>query len=273
MSMLDDVFKDSENWGDQTPEETPVATGGDDKAKAAKKAEDDKVKAAAEGILKQNPGLVEVLSTRSSDLEVTKVFCTFIIPNIKPDKSQPKNEKGKYPLVATSYKVGYEVRNVGSEPIQYMAPNYVLNPETGKYENQEHEATLAPGDTAILDRLHMTMLCARPEFSFGLRNGSIKKSSKQSIETKEELLRSYYFTFDREAVSFVSDDEVNQLVDEEVDGVKKIRDEFVPYFGYVMNTKEVKARAARKASKKTISSQEKQALFIMSVLQGQGGEQ
>ena len=267
MSKLEEIFEGSENWGGEAPEaQAPVVTP--DEGKKAKKSEDDKVKAAAEQVLKSNPGLLDTLSTKADDFEVTKIFSTYLIPNIKPDKSQPKGENGKYPIIPTSYKVGYEVRNVGAEPVQYKAPNYVLNPETGKYENQEYDAVINPGETAILDRLHMTMLFARPEYSFSLRNGSIKKSSKQGIQTQEEMLRSYYFAFDREAVSFVSDDDVNQIIDEDgADGTKKISDEYTKYFGFVMNKEAKPARKSKASSRRAVSNQERQALLIMSMLQ------
>lgn len=217
-----------------------------------------------------NPALKDVKSTQSQDLEVTDVYCTYILKNIKPDKSQLTAD-GKYKRVPTSYKVGYKVKNVSDNPITYLKPNYVLNEETGQYEDHAEEATMAPGEEVILDRMNMTKLVSRTEFSLMLRNGRVKKSSKSDFSTVEELLRSYYFTFDDKSGKTVNDDDVNIVVDDVAkDGTRTVKAEFLSVFGFIMNqTEKSSGSKAAKEPKTKISTQEATALAIQAVIRGE----
>lgn len=263
---LETLFND-DNLGEEvsTPEEQVTVAP----PKAAKK-NVSVIEAEVSKAIAEDPSVVEKMSLRSDDLEVTNIYYTYLVGNIKPDKTQPKRDNGRYPVVKTSYKAGYAVKNVSDQPIQYLKPNYVLNPETGRYEDQAFEATLAPGEEVILDRLNMVKLIARPEFSNKTKNGKLLRSSKTNVESKEEFIRSYYFKYADEIGISVNDDDIGVSIDKEgPDGTTTIADEYLQTFGYILNTKEKKERVPRSSSgKRKISAQEASALYLMRVIEG-----
>lgn len=265
MAGLDAVFGSEADFNAGAEVPAAAADVASDR-KAKKKELDEKIKEIVRDELAAQPGLVEILNTKSQDMEVVSVMATYIRANIKVDKSNPNAPQN----VRTSYKIGYKVKNVGTEPVQYMASNYVLDAATGQYVDQPYTATVAPGEEFIVDRKRMTELFSRPEYSFTLRNGHLQRSSAGNLTSKDEILASYYFTFDAESGMYVNDDSMNTLIDKEgPDGTPVVDDKYLPYFGFLMNAKAPKERK-KGAKKAKITAQQANALYIRHLLETQG---
>lgn len=158
------------------------------------------------------------------------------------------NEKGKANLyrkvVARPENVGYEIKNVSDKAIDYKTAVYAQD-ETGKYVATEIMQSLAPGKTAVIARVYLTLLALAEEYNLALGNGTvIVKVGKGEGESIEKG----YFQFKKDSGMDVNSPEVKQMISEEItvnNQVKYVvKPEFVETFGYLNNEKE-------KAVKKT----------------------
>lgn len=213
------------------------------------------------------PDFADKLRKWSDSIEVTHTLGFGKGGNIIVDKKATAANGGKRALKATSTICGYELKNIGSEPIEYQTEEFAQD-ETGKYVGTVVKKVWAPGETIYLTRQYTTMLCSIPEISFTLANGKIVASSKKSGKggLKEEL-SSYYFSFNKAedgTTPTVNDDEVKLSVDD-ADG--KVKDEFVTVFGYLNNPKE--GRAARAKGPK-YTTQDLAANYIHKLLMEEG---
>ena len=139
------------------------------------------------------------------DKEATEKALQAFKERQKAGKTKP-GEKPKKVYMTTSQIVGYRIKNVGEESIPYVTMVWTKNKE-GKYEGTKVEKTLEPGEVVDLARLYMTRLCARPEISFRLANGTLVRGTAKATSAKEEL-ESYYFKFETESGKQVNDDSV-----------------------------------------------------------------
>lgn len=202
-----------------------------------------------------DPDYVARLQSLSDSIQVNHTLGAGTDGNIVVDKSSPERK-----LKNTSAIVGYEVQNVGSEPISYQTEVWTRG-EDGKYVAQPTEKTMAPGETANLTRKFMTILCSRPEISFTLKNGKIVSRTAKKKST-DELLESFYFTFNDDTP--VNDDAVKKAVDEEgADGTRVVKAEYVEAFGYLNNPKE---KAGKKAAKAKVSVQDLMANYVNTLI-------
>lgn len=229
---------------------------------AAKKEKMASMKAALKDTIQSSPDFAQKLRTLSNSIEVVNTLGAGKGGNIVVDKSAKADGRQLKP---TSQIVGYKVKNVGTEAIEYTTEVFAQD-ATGKYVGSVVTKTLAPGEVICLSRQYMTMFCAKPEISFTLKNGKIISSSKKNAKTLKEELAAYYFSFNKgengEGLN-VNDDEVKLSVDDE-NGV--VKPEYVETFGYLNNPKE--GRAARAKGTK-FTTQDLAANFINKMLQEQ----
>ena len=204
-----------------------------------------------------DPEYVSKLHTCSDNLEVVKTLGFGTTGNVVVDKTAEERK-----LKQTSTIVGYEVRNVGEEPIKYATEIWEQG-EDGKYVARPVEATIGKGESVYLTKKFMTILCSRPEISFILKNGKIvsKVNKGKDVET---LLNSFYFQFSDDTP--VNDDTVKKAIDE--DGV--VKPEFVAAFGYLNNPKEKSGRGrGTGASKQKLTVQDMMANYVHDILKEQ----
>lgn len=232
------------------PVEAPV-----DEKKNEKKEFIKGLKADLQQKIATDPDYVERLQSLSNSIEVVHTLGYGTGGSIVVDKAFEERK-----LKSTSAIVGYEVKNIGTEPITYQTEVWAAGAD-GKYEAQQVEATLNPGETCVLTRKFMTILCSRPEISFTLANGKIISNLKKGRST-EELLSSFYFQFSDDTP--VNDDRVKKAVDEDVDGQRVVKAEYVPAFGYLNNPKE---RAAKRQKAAKVSVQDMMANYVNTLLQ------
>ncbi len=213
------------------------------------------LKADLQNKLATDPDYVERLQSLSNSIEVVHTLGYGKGGNIVVDKSSADRK-----LKSTSAIVGYEVKNIGDEAITYQTEVWTMGAD-GKYEAQPVEATLGAGETCVLTRKFMTILCSRPEISFTLANGKIISNLKKGKST-EELLNSFYFQFSDDTP--VNDDKIKKAVDEDVDGQSVIKAEYVAAFGYLNNPKE---KAAKRVKAAKVTVQDMMANYVSTLLQ------
>ncbi|MEM4385396.1 MAG: hypothetical protein QXD03_02475 [Candidatus Anstonellales archaeon] len=243
-----------DNLTEITVEET-VETEVDDKEKS--KAKSEKIRLMRE-LLREtvatDPDFDKKLNRLSNSIEVVNVLGFGDAGNIVRSKeAEVVKEDGtvQKALNTVSQVVGYIVKNIGNEPIKYLTEVYTKDPATGKYVGTKVEKVMNPGETAILTRMYLTLLCSAPEFSFQLANGSIVRGSAKVKpgDVKGEL-EAHYFKFNKETGLQVNDDTVKLNVGMKVGDKWVVKPEFEETFGFLNNPKEEKA-AKRAASKYT----------------------
>lgn len=230
---------------------------------AEKKQKVTAMKQALKETVSQDAQFGEKLRRLSGSLMVVNTLGAGKDGNIIVDKNS--KAEGRQ-LKATSQIVGYVVKNIGSEAMEYVTEVWAQD-ETGKYVPSQVTKTLNPGETACLTRQFMTMFCAKPEISFTLANGKIVSSSKKNAKTFKEELAAFYFSFNKSEDGTkiqVNDDEVKLAVDDE-NG--KVKPEYVETFGYLNNPKE--GRQARQKGQK-FTTQDLAANYINKMLESQG---
>lgn len=213
--------------------------------------------------IQTDPDFTAKLHTLSQSIEVLNTLGYGTKGNIIEVKKNT-DESGRE-LKPTSKIVGYRLRNVGTESIQYMTEEFAQD-ETGKWVGTKVEKTFAPGTTIELSRMYMTIFCSKPEISFILKNGTITGGSSKKGASLTEELSSRYFRFSKDengATIPVNDDEVKLAIDNE-DGV--IKPEFEATFGYLNNPKETRARGSKT---KDFTTQDLNANFIRKLLEEQ----
>lgn len=236
-TSMEAIFSESAN----SVEAKPVEKQGKSKTDAARK-----LKEALETTLSSDPTFEGRVKTLSNSLEVVHTLGFGEHGSIIVDEA--KTTATKRGLAQTSAIVGYEVRNCGDQPIQYKTG--VCTPDAnGVYTSEEVTRVLNPGETAYLTRKYMTILCACPEISFTLRNGTIVKGSgATNTHDQEAILKCFYFTFDKDLNMKVNSDEVKVRIDDVVDGHSVVKSEYVEAFGTFNNKKETKKRASKAGS-------------------------
>jgi hypothetical protein len=227
-----------------------------DAKKEEKKAFINGLKADLQTKLASDPDYVNRLQSLSNSLKVEHTLGAGVGGNIVVDKTAPDRK-----LKSTSQIVGYEVANIGTEPISYQTEVWTAGAD-GIYEAQQTEKVLNPGEHAFLTRKYMTILCSRPEISFTLANGKIISKVSKGKST-EELLSSFYYSFNDETP--VNDDRVKLSVDEDVNGQRVVKAEYVDTFGYLNNPK-VKKVGGAKEPKAKVSVQDMMANYINTLL-------
>lgn len=235
-----------------------VATDGVDTKKEVRNAAQKEADQALVDCLKEriakNPEFLSTVKTMSSSLEVVHTLTYSDKGNLVVDKVATA-EKGKRTLKPVPAIVGYEIKNVGDQPIPYKTAVCTKGAD-GVYTEAPTDAVLNPGETAFITRQYMTMLTAAPEFSFELANGKIVKGSGTSNAGKNirEQLESYYFAFKEKGKS-VNDDTVVMPVADLVGDKWVIKSEFEATFGFLNNP--VKSSAATKSTRTRKSASEK----------------
>lgn len=214
----------------------------------------------------KNPDFLSTVKTMSSSLEVLHTLTFSDKGNLVVDKVATA-EKGQRTLKTVPAIVGYEVKNVGDQPIPYKTAVCTKGAD-GVYTEAPTDAVLNPGETAFLTRQYMTMLTAAPEFSFELANGKIVKGSGASRTGKSvrEQLEAFYFAF-KEAGKSVNDDSVVMPVGERVGDKWVVKPEFEATFGFLNNPKPVAAKGtrARKSDAEKIDTSTYLANFVYTV--------
>jgi hypothetical protein len=251
---MDSVFGATENTA---PVEATAVENAEKKQKVAA------MKAALKETVSTDAQFAEKLRRLSNSLMVINTLGAGKGGNIIVDKNSKAEGRQLKPV---SQIVGYKVKNIGSEAIEYVTEVFAQD-ASGKFVGSIVTKTLKPGETIALTRQYMTMLCAKPEISFTLANGKIVSSSKKNAKSLKEELAAYYFSFNKAEDGTqiqVNDDEVKLAVDDE-NGVVKA--EYVETFGFLNNPKE--GRTARVKGQK-FTTQDLAANYINKMLQEQG---
>lgn len=237
----------------------------DEDKKAAKSEQKKEMKEKFQESCANDPDFLKKIGTMSDSLKVVHSLGYGVGGNL----IQNKTASGERKLEQVPTIVGYEIQNIGSEPITYTTEEYVKDAD-GKYVGTVTTKVLAPQATAFLARQYMTMLLCATEYSFSIANGKMvqssrKKSGKASLKAE---LESYYFTFNKEEGLSVNDDSVKVSIDEDVNGVRVIKDAYLSTFGYLNNPKERKAKSAHKE----VTKQALAANYVKSLLNSYQGK-
>ena len=206
----------------------------------------------------QDADFRDKLHKLSSSLVINKSLGYGKSGNIVLEKAADANGEGRK-VTATSAIVGYQLTNVGAEPIKYTTEEFTKGAD-GIFVGQVVEKTIAPGETVNISRKYLAVLTSQPEFSFTLGNGKIV-SPKRNFNTVSEQLSAHYFKFDDDTK--VNDDSVKIAIDD--DGV--VKPEFQSVFGYLNNPKA--GRAKHQPSQK-FTTQDLAANFIQKLIKEQG---
>lgn len=221
--------------------------------------------------LKADPTLKETLRSLSDSLMVVNSLAFSDDGSIVVDPTKQVGEDGKRPLIKTSKIVGYRIKNVGTEPINYTVAQCMKDAD-GVWKESQVEKTLNPDDTAEIPKKYLTMLTSDPRFSFQLQNGFMKKSSKNNpAGSIDEELESWYFKPADEDIKVNADSFKVNIGQEVVDGESTkwvVLPEFESVFGYLNNSnKKEKVRA--KKEKVSVSSRDAAANYIQELLKNQ----
>jgi hypothetical protein len=244
----------SENIFESMDAMAPAAAAPVPADNSAKKQKLEQMKQAFRETVNSDPTFTQRINALSQSLKVVNSLGWGDSGNIIVDRE--KSTKEARALASTSVIVGYRVQNVGTTPVTYKTEAWTRD-ESGKYVAQKVEKVLAPGASADLNRMYMTMFCAQPEISFQLANGKVirgsgNKASKDDIKAE---LEAYYFTFDKELGIQINSDEVKLNVGQKgADGKWTVKPEFAETFGYLENAPERTGRAKREAAPKISSA-------------------
>lgn len=230
-----------------------------DTKKAEKKEFLNSVKAEMREVIATDPSYVDRLQSLSGALEVVHTLGYGTGGNIMIDKKA--SDADNRVIKQTAQIKGYEVRNIGTEPITYTTEVWAQG-EDGVYVAQTVEKVMNPGDVVALTRKWLAVLCSRPEFSFTLANGKIIGHVKKD-KSIEQMLDSFYFQFSSDSNASVNDDAIKMSIDEEVaDGTRVIKAEYVETFGFLANPAKAKAKKAKAAGGKQLSVQDMVAFYV-----------
>lgn len=240
----------------------PIVDSGADTAKEESK----KIKQAMANSFKvkvtSDPTFAARLNTACGSISVETIYKYGDKGNIKVDKVNSVN--GERKLIDCGKPVGYGIKNIGTEPINYTTEEFAPD-ATGKYVGTKVEKTLAPGETAMIARKYIAMLASRPEFGMKFANGSVVASAANAKSNPEKMLNQAYFNFSAESGKTVNDDDISVRID--VDG--KVTDEFVTTFGSLNNPKEQRVRKSNGTGAK-FTSQDYIANYIQEMLAQNG---
>jgi hypothetical protein len=196
----------------------------------------ERIRAMREGFrsaLAADPSLADRCGKLSPVVEVINTLGYGKSGNIKVDKKQ--STKDNRVLEPTSKIVGYAVKNNGSEPIPYTTEEFAKD-ETDKFVGTQVQKSWAPGETIVLSRKYMAMLCSIPEIGMVLSNGKIVMPASKNKSSITQTLASCYFIFNNELNLSTNDDAVKLQID--TDGV--VKPEYEVAFGDLNNPKESK---------------------------------
>lgn len=254
--------------------EDVATTPADDAKKARRAMAKQKLQNALNETLKKNPEFRSFAASKASSLEVVHALGHGDSGNLiqGANKTKVKDDGTTVrDLVATSAIVGYEVRNIGTEPIPYKTAVCKKGPD-GIWTENVVDAVMQPGQSVYLTRQYMTMLTAAPQFSFHLANGKVQKGSGASKDTKSvrAQLESYYFSFNKDTGKYVNDDDVKLNVSAKGDDGKwVVKPEFEEAFGYLNNPTSV-AKTRTPKEKNTLDGTTITANYVFTQLLGGG---
>jgi hypothetical protein len=192
--------------------------------------------------IQEDPDFEQKICTLSKSVQINYTLGYGDEGNIIADSKAPEGTARKDVLKKTSYIVGYELQNIGNEPISYQTETYAQN-DSGEWVGTQVTLTAKPGEKFNLTRKYMTLFGIRPEVSFTFANGKMKKSSANTSKMSiDKVLESYYFSFDDPTIR-VNSDEVKLAVADKV-GEKQwiVKTEYEAVFGYLNNAPASKAR-------------------------------
>lgn len=188
--------------------------------------------------------------------------------NIVLDKKATE-ESGERKLAPTSKIVGYRIKNIGDEAISYVtAVCKETEPGSGVWTQEKVTKSLAPGETADLSRLYMTMLAVNDEFSLMFDNGIMMASSKKSTKGLKQELEAYYFKpsdVDEKGVQISVNDDTFKISIEDGD-TNKVLPQYEETFGFLNN---VKTRATGESGPK-YTVQDLQASYLKKLIEESG---
>lgn len=211
--------------------------------------------------LASDPDYCKRLRSMSDSLEVVHTLGYGTDGNIIRDKSVTDKRK----LDATSKIVGYEVKNIGTEPITYQTETWTQG-EDGVYVATLVEKTLEPGQVAYLTRKFTAVMMARPEISFTVANGILISNISGKNNGTDALLEGFYFRFNDGTP--VNADSVKRSVDEEgADGSRVVKAEYVEAFGFLNNP--TKSKKKDKKDKPKVTVQDMMANYINTLISQQ----
>ena len=254
-----------------TSESTVVVSDQKEAEREARKkekrdAKKEQLKAAMQQTMQADPEFTNKLRTKSNSIRVVNSLGYGTSGNM----IQVFDDNGKRNLEATSTIVGYVLENVGNEPLSYMTEEYAQD-ETGKFVGTQMTKQAAPGEQFVLARQYFTIFCSQPEISFTLANGIVKRAPFMQGGTLRAGLEAYSLSSNKQENLSINSDEVKKAIDEEVDGVRVIKPEYVSIFGYLNNKPESKAKKARaKKVGSGLTAQDFSANLIHRLVQEEG---
>lgn len=146
--------------------------------------------------------------------------------------------------------VGYRVKNIGDKPIQYTTEVWITD-NYGDYVSHEVSRTLEKGNEADLSRQYLTLLVAKPEFSFELSNGKVVKGAVPWYCDKKKWLKSeltsYYFKFNEDSDQY--NDSIEDLsidIGETIQGKVVVKNEYIETFGFLESNNDTKRNNTEK---------------------------
>ena len=170
-----------------------------------------------------------------------------------------ENAQGKREVSATSAIVGYQLTNIGQQPIPYTTEEFTKD-ANGVFVGNVVEKTIAPGQTVNISRKYLAVLTSKPEFSFTLSNGKIV-SPKRNFNNISDQLSAHYFKFDDDTK--VNDDSVKIRIDDN----DVVKPEFQDVFGYLNNPK---ASRAKRVPGQKFTTQDLAANFVQKLMRENG---
>jgi len=183
------------------------------------------------------------------------------------------DETSEERLLPVSKNVGYRVINNGDDAIQYQTEVWAYDEQAGKFIGTPVTKVIAPGQTADLSRMYMTMFAARPEVSFRFANGIVVKGSgsKAAKTGLKGELETYHFRFEKDEAGEkkqINDDSVKLNVGEKIGGKWVVKQQFQEVFGFLNNDKEETKTA--KAKKLTYTAQDLAAHYVRKLMKDAG---
>lgn len=174
-----------------------------------------------------------------------------------------KDGKPVYEKLVSPRIVGYAIKNIGSEPIQYEGTVCVF--EDGVYKKTAVAKTLNPGETVALRKADITRLISREEYNLKVSNAVLNSAGAAKAQDVEALLNAYSFAYTDETIKVP--DQIQPVGDKVGDDEWVVKPEYKETFGFLENPTAPKARKAR-SSAPAADTQTLNANYIQRVLAG-----
>jgi len=193
-------------------------------------------------VVSENPEIKQIAGTLAGKLEVVKALTYTDQGGLKLAGVEGNTRK----LVPKSEIVGYIVKNLSDQPVQYTTMDWVLDPATGRWEGEKVRRVLQPGESVALSKKYFTLLASDPAILFKFSNGDCRI---RFSEDPQKVLTSGYFV--RSDDKSVNDEDFSERIDikrKDKDGkdVYIIKKEYERVFGF-LNNKPEKEVVARKS--------------------------